>query len=74
MLLASPVLADQPVRPSVTAVSLAQPVSLQVGARMGVDTKKKSDLAPAATGAILAGLVAVGVGVGIATSNNHTSP
>lgn len=76
-LVASPVLANQPVRPSTTTVTL-QPVSLQSSARIGTRFNKKgSDLTQAATGGILAGLVAVGIGVGIATSgdnNKSTSP
>ena len=78
MVIASPVLANEPVRPSAVAVSL-QPASLQTGARIGAQTngKARSDLTTAGTGALLAGLVAVGVGVGIATSNGNghsTSP
>jgi hypothetical protein len=77
MLVASPVLANEPVRPSAAAVTL-QPAGLQVGARLGsqMNGKKYSDMTQAATGAILAGLVAVGAGVGIATSNggHSTSP
>ncbi|WP_454886522.1 hypothetical protein [Sphingomonas oryzagri] len=77
-LVASPVLASQPVRPSTAAVKL-QPVSLQTSARIGAKlSKKSSDLTPAATGGILAAVVAVGIGVGIATSgssnNSSTSP
>ena len=76
-LVASPVLASQPVRPSTAAVKL-QPVSLLSSARIGAKLNRKgSDLTTAATGGILAGLVAVGVGVGIATSgdnNKSTSP
>lgn len=77
MLVASPVLANEPMRPSAAAVTL-QPVGLQVGARLGsqMNDKKSSDMTQAATGTILAGLVAVGAGVGIATSNSghSTSP
>lgn len=74
-LVATPVLASQPVRPSTTAVKL-QPIGLQSNARIGAKLSKKgSDLAPAAVGGILATLVGVGVGVGIATSgSNSTSP
>jgi hypothetical protein len=77
MLVASPVLASGPVRPSTASVTL-QPASMQVGTRLGSQTsaRKGSQLTEAATGAILAGLVAVGAGVGIATSNDShsTSP
>jgi hypothetical protein len=76
MLLASPVLANEPVRPAAaTFANLHQAAELQAGARTGVlTTKKHSNLAGAGAGYILAGLVAVGVGVGIATSNNgHSS-
>lgn len=76
-LVASPVLANDPVRPSAAAVTM-QPAGLQLGTRMGAQTstRKASDLTQAATGAILAGVVAVGAGVGIATSggNHSTSP
>ncbi|MBA2933129.1 hypothetical protein HZF05_03365 [Sphingomonas sp. CGMCC 1.13654] len=78
-LLASPVLATDTVRPSVASVQL-QPASMLAGARMSaqISGKKRSDMAPAAVGAVLAGLVAVGAGVGIATSsgggNGSTSP
>lgn len=72
MLVASPVLASEPVRPSAAALTL-QPAGLQLGTRMGsqMSARKSSDMAQAATGAVLAGLVAVGVGVGIATSNGN---
>lgn len=77
MLLASPVFANEPVRPAAaTFANLHQAADLQSGARMGVQTTKKhSSLAAASTGYILAGLVAVGVGVGIATAsgNGHSS-
>lgn len=77
MLVASPVLASEPVRPSAASVTL-QPASLQTGARIGAQTagKKHSDVTQAATGAILAAVVAAGVGVGIATTNGNgsTSP
>ncbi len=76
MLLASPVLANEPVRPAAaTFANLHQAADLQAGARTGaLTTKKHSKLAGAGAGYILAGLVAVGVGVGIATSNNgHSS-
>ncbi len=77
LVLATPVLANQPVRPATVALKGIQPVGLQAGARVGAFTsKKQSSLAPAAAGAILAGLVAVGAGVGIATSSggHSTSP
>ncbi|MDH7640781.1 hypothetical protein [Sphingomonas oryzagri] len=74
-LVASPVLASQPVRPSGAALKL-QPVGLQSNARVGAKLNKKgSDLTTAATGGLLAALVGVGIGVGIATSgSNSTSP
>lgn len=75
MLIAAPALAEESVRPSVAAVTL-QPASLQGGTRIGAHTgsKKRLDLTSAGTGAVLAGLVAVGAGVGIATSGNgHSS-
>ena len=76
MLLASPVLANEPVRPAAaTFANLHQAAELQAGARTGVlTTKKHSNLAGAGAGYVLAGLVAVGIGVGIATFNNgHNS-
>jgi hypothetical protein len=71
VLLASPVLANEPMQPAAaTFADLHQAADLQVGARTGAHTTNKhSKLAPASTGFILAGLVAVGVGVGIATAN-----
>jgi hypothetical protein len=73
MLLASPVLANEPVRPAAaTFANLHQAAELQAGARTGVlTTRKHSNLAAASTGYILAGLVAVGAGVGIATANGN---
>lgn len=77
MLIAAPAFANEPVRPSVTTVAL-QSASLQGGTRIGAQTnsKKRSDITTAGTGAILAGLVAIGAGVGIATSGsgNSSSP
>jgi uncharacterized metal-binding protein len=74
IVIASPVLANEPVRPS-TATVTVQPASLQLGARTTaqVSRKKSSDITQAGTGALLAGLVAVGAGVGIATTNGHSS-
>lgn len=78
MMVAAPALANEPVRPSAAAVTL-QPAALQGGARIGAqtDSKKRSGITSAGTGGILAGLVAVGLGVGIATSSgghHSTSP
>lgn len=72
MLVASPVLASEPVRPSAAGVTL-QPAGLQLGNRMGNQSvgRKSSDITQAGTGALLAGLVAVGAGVGIATTNGN---
>jgi hypothetical protein len=79
MLITSPLFAADPVRPSAAAVTL-QPSAMQTGVRIGAQagSKKRSDLAPVALGAVIAAAVAGGVGIAVAASNgggsSSTSP